>query len=114
MRVRRTLSIGLICSVLSIVSVLAGTTVMAGGRQEGPSRPLWVRADGSVDMTRAPEQLPVVGSNGEALRDANGRPVMEDLRQLPSTTPPHSADGDLAGSVHLSERSERVPMRRPR
>lgn len=78
MRVRRaaTLSVAIILSA----GVGAGVAAAAVGASSGPPpAPPWVRPDGTVDVSKLPTRIEVLGGDGRVLRDEAGRPVVVDM-----------------------------------
>ncbi|WP_416960520.1 hypothetical protein [Streptomyces sp. Agncl-13] len=45
-----------------------------------PPTPEWVNADGTVDESKMPEELPLIGADGKVVEDANGKPLMVKTR----------------------------------
>ncbi|MFG2563456.1 hypothetical protein [Streptomyces sp. NPDC048496] len=45
-----------------------------------PPAPEWVNADGTIDESKLPSEMPVIGPDGADLKDAEGNPVMADPR----------------------------------
>ena len=83
MRLRRTL----IISSLTAVAGLAGGGIAisgigaSGGAALGsvpppPPPPPWVRANGTVETSRMPAAVPLLGTDGQPLRNRAGRIVM--------------------------------------
>jgi hypothetical protein len=59
---------------------------------DGPAPPAWVNADGTVDFSRMPKELPVAGPDGEPLEDELGRELCANI-QPDLTSPPTEARG---------------------
>jgi hypothetical protein len=38
-----------------------------------PPTPEWVNADGTVDESKMPEEMPLMGPDGKVVKDANGK-----------------------------------------
>lgn len=78
----------LVAGVLTIIVAVAVTATIAVARENRPpSEPPWVNNDNTVDMSKLPASLPVVGPDGRALLHPDGTPVMFDGRSL-SKGPP--------------------------
>ncbi|WP_329063658.1 hypothetical protein [Streptomyces sp. NBC_01429] len=45
-----------------------------------PPAPEWVNPDGTVDQSKMPEELPLIGADGKVAKDANGKPLMVKTR----------------------------------
>ncbi|MET8682332.1 hypothetical protein ABZW18_33410 [Streptomyces sp. NPDC004647] len=41
-----------------------------------PPTPEWVNPDGTVDESKMPEELPLIGADGKVVKDANGKTLM--------------------------------------
>lgn len=68
--------------VVALAILGIGALAQAGALSLGPDRPDWVRQDGTVDESKRPERIPVVGPDGELVRDKNGKPVTIDFDEL--------------------------------
>ncbi|NGO42712.1 hypothetical protein G6048_11225 [Streptomyces sp. YC419] len=70
-------------------------SMSATAADDTPPQPSWVREDGTVDMSKMPESMPVMGPDGEPLKDASGKQVMVKTEEdkpvepqaLPETAP---------------------------
>jgi hypothetical protein len=88
-----------------LVALVAAGAVLAVTQDAPPAPPPWVGADGTVDISKAPDELEVSGPNGEVVVCANGRRLKvrkELLFGPPAKTPaqlraqgPGAADEDL-------------------
>ena len=63
-------------SVLALVVVSVGIAVVVGrsssdhafaGDEAPPSRPSWVKADGTLDLDKVPTRMPLAGSDGQPI-----------------------------------------------
>ncbi len=45
-----------------------------------PPTPEWVNPDGTVDESKMPEELPLIGADGKVVKDADGKTVMVKTR----------------------------------
>ncbi|MFE9687933.1 hypothetical protein [Streptomyces sp. NPDC006285] len=45
-----------------------------------PPTPEWVNPDGTVDESKMPEELPLIGADGKVVKDANGKTLMVETR----------------------------------
>lgn len=79
--------------VLTTMTAVLGVMWFAGDAtsQTEPPLPEWVQPDGTIDMSRAPRQLPVLGADGRPLRDASGRPVVRPFLEPPPAPAPLTA-----------------------
>ncbi|MCX5123552.1 MULTISPECIES: hypothetical protein [unclassified Streptomyces] len=41
-----------------------------------PPKPPWVNPDGTVDASKLPAELPLIGADGKVVKDANGKTLM--------------------------------------
>lgn len=64
------------------ISTTTGGSVAAPVPPEGPPRPPWVRADGTIDVNLMPETIGAVAFDGQVLRDAEGKVVQLPYRAL--------------------------------
>ena len=75
---RRRLPVQLMVATLAVL-ILAATgaaaTAAAKSTARPPTKPAWVRDDGTIDTTKMPRTLHVVGPDGKLITDANGDPV---------------------------------------
>ncbi len=92
-----------------IISVTVGTIALIGSavavvaQEDGPPpQPPWVQADGhSVDVTKLPALVPVLGPDGKAQRDGAGNVVMVNpklLRDVPLAPAATSAGASVPAS----------------
>ena len=63
---------------------------------EQAPRPAWVDDNGFVNLDKAPDTIGVLDSNGDVVKDANGKPV-----RIPFPTPP--ADDGAARSAQPAD-----------
>ena len=59
-------------AALLVLLVGAGAVLAVAGDDQ-PATPPWVRADGTIDMAKAPDELGVSGPDGKEVVCANGR-----------------------------------------
>lgn len=75
---------GIAAAIAASAALLAGgiasASASASSTPEPPPRPPWVNADGTVDNSKMPDTLPVVGPDGKLLKDAKGAPLRTDAR----------------------------------
>ncbi len=64
-----------------------------------PPTPEWVNPDGTVDESKMPEELPLIGADGKVVKDANGKTLMVKMRVkiAQSGAPQAPVDGPRAG-----------------
>lgn len=110
----------LAAGAIVLVAVGGASTVVAQALDKNgpPPRPGWVRADGTVDQSKMPARVGVLGPDGRPQMDAEGRERTVDPRSLnplpagPVPPPPGGAvriDADGAAS-HQVQPNE---MKRP-
>ncbi len=96
------------------VSVLAGAAILVAGgvmtatasdRPPAPPRPPWVKADGTVDTTKLPDRMPVMGPDGKPAKDASGRQITVDVRP-PGQPTGQQNKSDPPGSSRRVEKGE--------
>lgn len=83
------------------LAVAAGAALLTGGimsasatasdRPAPPPRPPWVNADGTVDQSKVPDTMPVMGPDGKPLKDANGKQVTVKVGPMKSPSGPQLA-----------------------
>lgn len=80
----------------------------ANERPPGPPTPEWVNPDGTVDESKMPEEMPLIGSDGKVVKDADGKPRMVKVRGVlkPSGPPVAPAPGLKAGESRSIEKGE--------
>ncbi|WP_406494443.1 hypothetical protein OG936_11870 [Streptomyces sp. NBC_00846] len=64
-----------------------------------PPAPEWVNADGTIDESKLPSEMPVVGPDGQDLKDAKGNPVMVDPNGGELDYVPNCGVGLASGAV---------------
>ena len=83
----------------------AGGGVLAAAGDDPPAAPAWVRADGTIDLAKAPDEFGVSGPDGKAVVCSNGRTLKvrkELLLGPPSRTPDElRAERPAAGGLDL-------------
>ena len=91
-----------------LISVAAATA--SGAQSETPPpppTPEWVNVDGTVDESKIPETMPLIGADGKVVKDANGKTLKVKTRGLlkPSGAPvaPKSALAPKAGETRTTE-----------
>ncbi|WP_432168192.1 hypothetical protein [Streptomyces sp. bgisy031] len=88
----------------------AAAATASGAQSETPPpppTPEWVNADGTVDESKMPESMPLIGADGKVVKDANGKTLRVKTRGLlkPSGAPeaPRSATAPKAGETRTTE-----------
>jgi hypothetical protein len=71
------------------------TTLAMAQSHDLPPLPAWVNQDHSVDLSKLPDSLPVVGPDGTILRNADGSLVTVDPRSIGQSVETH--DGEILG-----------------
>jgi hypothetical protein len=89
----------------ALVVLVGAGAVLAVAGDDRPDAPPWVAADGSIDLSQAPDELEVSGPDGKKVVCANGRTLKVRKEQLfgpPPRTPdqlrperPAAGGGDL-------------------
>ncbi|MFE0948397.1 MULTISPECIES: hypothetical protein [Streptomyces] len=88
-KTRMSLAVGAVAGVL-----LLGGLAMNASADESPSSgqtekaavppapptPEWVNPDGTVDESKMPEEMPLMGADGKVVKDADGKPLMVKTR----------------------------------
>lgn len=107
-----------------MASVIAGTvlfgTVAVGTQDRTPARsatlaeppptPAWVKANGTVDPSKIPACVGVIGSNGRPVLGRAGEPVCVSRREImqgPPGPPPEAPEAVNARNLDL-ERARRI------
>lgn len=122
----------LAASVAIIVSVAAmGTIALAGDAVQDrtppkaadkgnpPPRPEWVRSDGTIDRSKAPECVEAVGADGKTVRKGNGEPVCIPFHELHGPPPSKPIDVEKANKGAYEKKGPNgkavmvVPEKRP-
>ncbi|MBP0460169.1 hypothetical protein [Streptomyces montanisoli] len=81
-------------------------------RPPAPPAPEWVNPDGTVDESKMPKEMPLIGSDGKVVKNADGKPLMVKTRGLikPSGPPSPPAPGLKAGEHRSNEKDENGRM----
>ena len=95
--------------VVAVVALVGIAAVLAVAGDDPPEQPPWVKADGTIDLSKAPDTFEVSGPDGEKVVCGNGRTLKvrkELLLGPPPKVPdalraerPEAAAGDLVGAV---------------
>lgn len=85
---KRKRKIGLFGAVAAI-GVAASLGMAAAQENSDPAPPSWVNSDGTVDANNVPNSLPLVGPNGEFVRDLNGTVVTVPFNTTPAIPAGH-------------------------
>lgn len=101
----------ILVATVAVVSVVAvGTVALAGDavqkedktpleaadRDNPPPRPEWVRSDGTVDHSKAPECVEAAGPDGKTVMKGNGEPVCIPFHKLHGPPPNKPVDVEEA------------------
>ncbi|MEU8195489.1 hypothetical protein AB0C10_17060 [Microbispora amethystogenes] len=85
---------------MAIASISGITGASASDSTTPPDHlPPWVNSDGTVDQSKVPDSIPVVGPDGNLVKDKNGKDVRVKMSDL-STTPPVAGPGPVKGPVN--------------
>ncbi|MER7498374.1 hypothetical protein ABT033_38025 [Streptomyces pharetrae] len=91
-KTRVSLAVGAVTGMLLLGALVANASAdeaprpADGGQAEkaavppAPPTPEWVNPDGTVDESKMPEELPLIGADGKVVKDANGKPLMVETR----------------------------------
>ncbi len=84
-----------------VISVLAGLLAFSishtvSARLAPPPPPPWVNPDGTVDFSKMPACIPVVGRTGQPILNSKGQPYCVPREQL-LTLPPPPPQSDVYG-----------------
>lgn len=74
------------------------------GRPPAPPDPEWVNPDGTVDMSKMPDSMPLIGPDGEVVKNADGDPVKVDTSGGLKPSGPTVAPSPKPGESRTSER----------
>lgn len=75
--------VGLAVALLATLLATGAVAVHAASGEGPPPSPAWVNPDGSVDEDKIPAQAPVVGPDGNLLRDEQGNVIKVPVRRGP-------------------------------
>lgn len=87
-KTRVSLAVGAVAGVLMLSALAANASAdeaprpADSGQAEkaavppAPPTPEWVNPDGTVDVSKMPEELPLIGADGKVVKDANGKTLM--------------------------------------
>ncbi|MFG3309663.1 hypothetical protein [Streptomyces wuyuanensis] len=96
--------------VIAGLLVLGGSAAAASATSSDtpppPPVPEWVNPDGTVNDAKLPDSLPVMGSDGKPLKDANGNQVTVKSRMAPPAPGARSAQKARPGEKHWTEVDE--------
>ncbi|MFJ9132203.1 hypothetical protein ACIRRT_03955 [Streptomyces sp. NPDC102256] len=91
-KIRLSLAVGAVAGVLLLGAVAAHASAgeaprpAESGQAEkaevppAPPAPAWVNPDGTVDESKMPEELPLIGADGKVVKDENGKTLMVKTR----------------------------------
>jgi hypothetical protein len=89
----------------ALVALIGAGAVLAVAGDDPPGPPPWVRSDGTIDLSKAPDEFEVSGPNGTEVVCANGRKLKvrkELLLGPPGKTPDElRAERPVAGGRDL-------------
>lgn len=94
---RRVIAAAVVAAAALLVGGVMSISAVASGPDSGaspsgpPPRPPWVNVDGTVDSSKMPATVPVVGPDGKPLKDAKGREVRVDPRSFEPGKAPSKA-----------------------
>lgn len=89
-----------------VLAAIAVVFSVASAQAEGPPPPPpWVNADGTVDHSRMPDQIPVLNSRGEVVDHIR----TEQLAPLPDLTPAQARQRASAGAGEWDPPSQVQP-----
>lgn len=106
-KARIVLGLGVAAAALLIGGTAATASGSASDKPSPPPTPAWVNADGTIDESKMPETMPLIGPDGEVVKDANGKTLMVKTRGLldPAGPPagPRFAPEPKAGEKRSTE-----------
>jgi hypothetical protein len=70
---------GLSCAAISANAAPESNAPSPFVSDQNPPPPEWVKTDGSVDASKVPEELPVLGGDGAPAKDSGGRALCASL-----------------------------------
>lgn len=74
-------------------------------RPPAPPTPEWVNPDGTVDESKMPAKMPLIGSDGKVVKNKDGKPLMVKTRgALKPSGPPVAPPGSKAGEKRSTEK----------
>lgn len=91
-KIRVSLAVGAVAGVLLLGALAANASAdeaprpADSGQAEkaavppAPPIPEWVNPDGTVDESKMPEELPLIGADGKVVKDADGKTLMVKTR----------------------------------
>ncbi len=102
--------IALFAAIAALLGVMAWSETInaASGARSAPSRPPWVRDNGTLDRTKLPACLNIVGPDGQQVNDQSGKPLCANPFELPVTEP----EADVK-QRSLPNGGGQVPWQRP-
>ncbi|MFI1677348.1 hypothetical protein [Streptomyces sp. NPDC020607] len=104
------IALGTAVAALLIGAAAATASSAQPDKPPAPPTPAWVNADGTVDESKMPSTMPLIGSDGKVVKDANGKTLMVKTRGLlaPSGAPvaPESAPRLTPGENRSIETDE--------
>lgn len=92
-----------IAGLLILGGSAVATSATASDTPPPPPAPEWVNPDGTVNDAKLPESLPVMGSDGKPLKDADGNQVMVKSRMDTAAPGARSAQKALPGEKRWTE-----------
>ncbi|WP_416956268.1 hypothetical protein [Streptomyces sp. Agncl-13] len=110
-KTRVSLAVGAVAGVLLLGALAANASANEAPRPAdsgqaekaavppAPPTPEWVNPDGTVDESKMPEELPLIGADGKVVKDADGKTLMVKTRVkiAQSGTPQAPLAGPRAG-----------------
>jgi hypothetical protein len=128
MKLSRIVLVALAAVIASVAAM--GTVSMAGNTQDQtppraadkdnpPPRPEWVRSDGTIDRSKAPECVEAVRADGKTMMKGNGEPVCIPFRELHGPPPDKPVDVEKANKGAYEKKLENgkavmvAPEKRP-
>ena len=110
--------------VVAVVALVGIGAVLAVAGDDPPSQPPWVNADGTIDLSKAPDEFEVSGPDGRKVVCGNGRTLKvrkELLLGPPPKVPaelraerPEAAAGDLVWRCGPGKNPHQNPILIPR
>ncbi|WP_327425417.1 hypothetical protein OG963_00655 [Streptomyces sp. NBC_01707] len=110
-KIRVSLVVGAMAGMMLLGGALMANASADGGplpadngqAEKAAPTPEWVNPDGTVDESKMPEELPLIGADGKPVKDENGKTLMVKTRVKISQ--PDAPQAPVAGPRAVEKRS---------